>query len=211
MARYVEPAELAKHVRRYRRTKEFSQGLIQMFRMMATGIQGRFKYARDVEEFRQETFLWILRTDAMRHADPNGNLFGYFTKVMQSCGRSMRSQTDREYAMNQRYVEEFTANGMPPVATPETFETDEGWVVPRDHETRRPAKKRRSKAAKRKAGGSYRVTEVTPQCQTRKKKPRKRPRMRQSDSKECGDKRPNSVPLVPSSSCSSPADRVSIR
>lgn len=104
---YVDPAELAKFVRVYRkpsgRTKAIRDrrrlaalaGLCCAWEKIARGINARLKFARnatDTDDYVQDCVAHLLE-HGLANADPEGNLFAYFTRICQNVGRARANAT----------------------------------------------------------------------------------------------------------------------
>jgi hypothetical protein len=110
---YVEPHELQKLVRVYRkpsgRTAEVRQRrrlaalgkLVLVWDKIARGINSRFKFARGASAI--DDYVQDCQVDLLLHALPNADaqslsLFGYFSKVCQNVGRAQAKTATTEAA-----------------------------------------------------------------------------------------------------------------
>ncbi|MBX9677430.1 MAG: hypothetical protein K2X38_01615 [Gemmataceae bacterium] len=80
---YATKPQLAALIRQFQATGQMPEELVAILDKIVTGVAGRFRWWTDLEDRRQEYFLLVMRK--FRNIDPEGNVFGYLTRVALNC------------------------------------------------------------------------------------------------------------------------------
>ena len=98
---YATKPQLAGLIREYQTAGRMPEELVAILDKIITGVAYRYRYYQDIEDRRQEYFLLVLRK--FENIDPNGNVFGYLTRVAMNClhlqhrGRERYQQMLRDF------------------------------------------------------------------------------------------------------------------
>lgn len=97
--------------------------LIAVWEKIARGCNRRYRFVRGaaVDDYAQECLLDLL-AGGLPNADADGNLFSYYTRICQNCGRKIANQRAAEAAAFEAYRAELIAthiaNGFDPTDAP---------------------------------------------------------------------------------------------